>query len=117
MKIEAVEGLLAHTYLLVRIRTDNGIVGWGQSAYFSYPEAAGQVVERYQEHLVGKDPPPDRAPLARALGQVALPRLGSDGRPQRRRPCALGHRREAFPGPSLPASSAVNSGTRCVCTT
>ncbi len=56
MKIDAVETFLAHTYLLVRIRTDSGLAGWGQSAYFSYPEAAQRVVERYRQHLVGKDP-------------------------------------------------------------
>ena len=56
MKIEAVETFLAHTYLLVRIRTESGITGWGQTAYFSYPEAAQQVVERYRRYLLGKDP-------------------------------------------------------------
>ncbi|MCC6629486.1 MAG: mandelate racemase/muconate lactonizing enzyme family protein [Chloroflexi bacterium] len=56
MKIETVEGLLAHTYLLVRIRTDSGLTGWGQSAYFSFPEAVQQVVERYRERLIGQDP-------------------------------------------------------------
>jgi galactonate dehydratase len=56
MKIETVETFLAHTYLLVRIQTDTGLAGWGQSAYFSYPEAAQQVVERYRRYLVGQDP-------------------------------------------------------------
>ncbi|HEX2036287.1 MAG TPA: mandelate racemase/muconate lactonizing enzyme family protein [Chloroflexota bacterium] len=56
MKIEAVESFLAHTYLLVRIRTDSGLSGWGQAAYFSYPEASQQVVQRYATYLVGRDP-------------------------------------------------------------
>lgn len=56
MKIDTVEGLLTHTYLLVRIRTDSGLTGWGQSAYFSFPEAVQQVVERYRERLIGQDP-------------------------------------------------------------
>jgi L-alanine-DL-glutamate epimerase-like enolase superfamily enzyme len=30
LKIGAVDPLLAHTYLLVCIRTDSGVVGWGQ---------------------------------------------------------------------------------------
>jgi galactonate dehydratase len=58
VKIEAVDSFLAHTYLLVRVRTDNGIVGWGQTAYFSYPEAAQRVVDRYRDHLIGQDPLP-----------------------------------------------------------
>jgi galactonate dehydratase len=56
VRIEAVDTYLAHTYLLVRIRTDSGLAGWGQAAYFSYPEAAQQVVERFRHYLVGKDP-------------------------------------------------------------
>ncbi|HUE76220.1 MAG TPA: mandelate racemase/muconate lactonizing enzyme family protein [Chloroflexota bacterium] len=56
MKIDTVDTFLAHTYLLVRIRTDSGLVGWGQTAYFTYPEASQQVVERYRQYLVGKDP-------------------------------------------------------------
>lgn len=56
MKIEAVDTFLAHTYLVVRVRAESGVSGWGQSAYFSFPEAAQRVVERYARYLVGKDP-------------------------------------------------------------
>jgi galactonate dehydratase len=55
VKIEAVDTFLTHTYLLVRIRTESGIVGWGQTAYFSFPEAVETVVQRYAMYLVGKD--------------------------------------------------------------
>lgn len=54
MRIEAVDTFLTHTYLLVRVRTDSGLTGWGQTAYFSCPEAAGMVVERLRTLLVGK---------------------------------------------------------------
>ncbi len=66
MKIDAVDTFLAHTYLLVRLRTDTGITGWGQTAYFSYPEAAQQVVERYGRNLL-------KAPLTREGGYLLLP--------------------------------------------
>jgi len=56
VKIESVEAILAHTYCLVRIRTDSGLTGWGQTAYFSCPEAAERVVNRFGKYLVGKDP-------------------------------------------------------------
>ena len=56
MKIEEIDAFLAHTYLLVRVRTSSGITGWGQAAYFSYPEAAHGVVGRYRAYLLGKDP-------------------------------------------------------------
>jgi galactonate dehydratase len=56
VKIDAVDTFLGHTYLLVRVTTDTGLAGWGQSAYFSHQEAAQQVVRRYARYLVGQDP-------------------------------------------------------------
>ena len=56
MKIESVEPFLAHTYLLVRIRTDTGLTGWGQPCYFPDLSAAEQVVIRLRDYLVGKNP-------------------------------------------------------------
>ncbi len=56
MKIESVEPILTFNFLLVRLRTDTGITGWGQTAYFSYPDAAERIVNVFQKYLVGKDP-------------------------------------------------------------
>ncbi|MBI4306923.1 MAG: mandelate racemase/muconate lactonizing enzyme family protein [Chloroflexi bacterium] len=56
MRIEKVETFLAHTYSLVKITADSGLVGWGQSAYFSYPEACDAVLKRFAKYLAGKDP-------------------------------------------------------------
>lgn len=61
MKIEKVEGLLIGSDLLganyvVRITTDSGLTGVGQSGAWGFPDATQKVVEQYSEWLVGQDP-------------------------------------------------------------
>jgi galactonate dehydratase len=56
MKIEAVESLLLGGAHFVRITTDDGLVGLGQSACWAYPEAVDAVVQTFRGYLVGQDP-------------------------------------------------------------
>jgi len=56
MKIERVESILAGNSQIVRIFTDNGLVGVGQSACWGYLEATDAVVKKFADYLVGKDP-------------------------------------------------------------
>jgi len=61
MKIERVEGIMIGSDLIganyvVRITTDTGLSGIGQSGAWGFPDAAQKVVEQYSEYLVGKDP-------------------------------------------------------------
>jgi galactonate dehydratase len=61
MKIERVEGMMIGSDLIganyvVRITTDTGLSGIGQSGAWGFPDAAQKVVEQYSEYLVGKDP-------------------------------------------------------------
>ncbi len=56
MKIEKVESLLLGSNHIVRIHTDNGISGVGQSACWGYPEATERIVRAFADHLVGQDP-------------------------------------------------------------
>jgi galactonate dehydratase len=55
MKIEAVESLLIGGAHFVRIRTDDGRVGLGQSAAWGYPEASDAVARCFVPYLVGTD--------------------------------------------------------------
>lgn len=55
MKIEAVESLLIGGAHFVRIRTEDGLVGLGQSGAWGYPEATDQVVRGFIPYLVGTD--------------------------------------------------------------
>lgn len=56
MRIETVESLLIGGAHFVRIRTDSGLTGLGQSGSWFYPEASDQVVRVLAPHLVGQDP-------------------------------------------------------------
>jgi galactonate dehydratase len=61
MRIESVEGLLMGSDLLganyvVRITTDTGITGIGQSGAWGFPDATQKVVEQYTGYLVGQAP-------------------------------------------------------------
>ncbi|MEX0762654.1 MAG: mandelate racemase/muconate lactonizing enzyme family protein [Dehalococcoidia bacterium] len=54
MKIESVQAFLAHTFMIVKVTSDNGLSGWGQCAYFSAPEASAAIVKRFSRYLQGK---------------------------------------------------------------
>lgn len=61
MQIEKVEGMLIGSDLIganyvVRITTDTGLSGIGQSGAWGFPDAAAKVAEQFSEYLVGQDP-------------------------------------------------------------
>jgi len=56
MRIDSVETFTAHNWMFVRIRTDTGIEGIGESTFFAFPEAAAAVVARFAPKLRGQDP-------------------------------------------------------------
>ena len=56
MKIEQVESFLIRDAYVVRITTDSGVSGIGQTACWGYPEAVGEVIARFRPWLIGHDP-------------------------------------------------------------
>lgn len=56
MKIDKVEGLLIGNGFVVRITTDTGITGIGQTACWGYPTAVQSIVDVYRQYLVGENP-------------------------------------------------------------
>jgi galactonate dehydratase len=56
VKIAAVEPLLVGNGAFVRITTDSGLVGLGQSACWAYPKAVLEVIAVFRDYLVGQDP-------------------------------------------------------------
>ena len=56
MKIEQVESIRIGTKYLVRIRTDSGLTGLGQTACWGYTEAVESIVKRFEGYLIGQDP-------------------------------------------------------------
>ena len=56
MKITRVETVPVDRYLFVRVHTDAGIVGLGESGTWAYLEASEKVVEKWAHYLIGQDP-------------------------------------------------------------
>ena len=61
MRIAEVEALLVWSdvvgaNLVIRIRTDSGLVGLGQAGAWGYPDAVADVLAQFREYLVGQDP-------------------------------------------------------------
>jgi galactonate dehydratase len=58
MKIIKVEPLLLDRFCYVRIQTDQGITGLGESGTWGQIEATAAAIAKYGEYLVGRDPGP-----------------------------------------------------------
>lgn len=56
MKIVDVEVIPVDRYLFVKVHTDEGISGLGESGAWGYLEASGSVVETFKRYLIGQDP-------------------------------------------------------------
>jgi galactonate dehydratase len=56
MKITAVETVPVDYYLFVKVHTDAGLTGLGESGAWGYLEASAQAVEKFAQYLVGQDP-------------------------------------------------------------
>src|SRR5436190_6023358 len=55
MRIEEVEPVLVAGSEVVRITTDSGLTGWGQSACWGYPNAVCEVLQTLRKYLLGQD--------------------------------------------------------------
>ena len=55
MKIAEVESLLLGDGHFVRITTESGLVGLGQSACWAYPAAVSEVIAVFRRYLIGQD--------------------------------------------------------------
>ena len=58
--------------LLVKVETDEGVYGWGESGMSGREKAVAGAVEHYREFLIGRDPIPDRAAVAGDVPQPVL---------------------------------------------
>lgn len=56
MKIEKIETIFVDRFMFVRIYTDNGLTGLGESGAFMHLDASAQVIETFKRYLIGKDP-------------------------------------------------------------
>jgi galactonate dehydratase len=58
MKITKVEPLMVDRFCLVRIETDTGLTGIGESGTWGQLEATAAAIHKYAEYLIGRDPRP-----------------------------------------------------------
>jgi galactonate dehydratase len=56
MKITAIQTLFVDHYLFVKVHTDAGITGLGESGAWGYLEASAGAVETFKRYLIGEDP-------------------------------------------------------------
>lgn len=56
MKIERVDSILAGRWHFVQITTDTGVVGFGESGIWGYPESSERIVDVWKAYLIGKNP-------------------------------------------------------------
>ena len=56
MKIISVEAIPIDRYLFTKVRTDSGLVGYGESGAWGFLEASASAIDKFGRYLVGKDP-------------------------------------------------------------
>ena len=55
MKIEKIETFFVSRFLVVKVTTEDGIEGIGESCYWSYPKAAEATIHGFRDELIGMD--------------------------------------------------------------
>lgn len=57
MKIAKIEQFFPRARMrLIKITTDNGLVGWGESTLENKPKSVMAAIDELSEYLIGKDP-------------------------------------------------------------
>lgn len=56
MKIDKIESFFIGNGYVIRIHTDTGISGVGQTACWGYPEAVEKIVNTFEKYLIGQNP-------------------------------------------------------------
>jgi galactonate dehydratase len=56
LKITNIEVLPIDSYLFVKVYTDAGITGLGESGAWGFLEASGAAIESFKKYLIGQDP-------------------------------------------------------------
>ncbi len=56
MKIDKIETFVSHASVFVRLTTDTGLHGIGESTAFAFPRAVDEVIKSFESYLIGADP-------------------------------------------------------------
>ena len=96
MKIEQIESLLLGNGYVVRITTDTGLTGIGQTACWGYPTAVQSIVDVFKDYLIGQNPLRIEHHWQHLYRMAPLPRHGRHGGRLSRGYCPLGHQGQAL---------------------
>ena len=56
MKITGIETIFVDCYLFIKVHTDEGITGLGESGAWGYLEASAAAIDTFKRYLLGQDP-------------------------------------------------------------
>lgn len=56
MKVDKIESFFIANGYVIRIHTDTGLTGIGQTACWGYPEAVEKIVNTFERYLIGQNP-------------------------------------------------------------
>ena len=56
MKITDIKLIPVNKFLFVKVYTDEGITGIGESGDWGFLESSGEVIKSFREYLIGQDP-------------------------------------------------------------
>ena len=56
MKIDKIESFFIRNGYVIRIHTDTGLSGVGQTACWGYPEAVDSIINTFKKYLIGQNP-------------------------------------------------------------
>ena len=56
MKIDKIESFFVGNGYVIRVHTDTGISGVGQTACWGYPEAVDSIINTFKKYLIGQNP-------------------------------------------------------------
>ncbi len=110
MRITDIETIFVDRYLFVKVHTDAGITGLGESGAWGYLEASAAAVETFKRYLIGEDPLRIEHHWQYLYRWTHFRGAADHGRAQRHRHRALGHRRQALRRPR--ATSCMGGKTR-----
>ena len=72
MKITNIEILPASKYLFVKVHTDEGIVGIGESGAWGFLDATVGAIKKFESYLIGKKSFSNRTPLELYVSQYVF---------------------------------------------
>ena len=72
MKIEKITPFLVDSFLLVRVYTDEGIVGNGEAGLWAHQKTVHEAILELSEYYIGKDPRQYRASFSGGFEKFSL---------------------------------------------